>query len=484
MTTSRLSTSTIQQLTPLLGSLARIVATGSRLSEHELNLLLLGADLEAEPMVLGELKRWGKILRAFKEQPSVDLRRATVEALSLRDLPEAPVLLAVDIVARSAPAVTSKVTPEANQPTVGASIVVDPGSLESAVREAPAGAVLRLRAGEHRLSCPLEIDKSLSLIGEGRDETRVLSDNGSYAVKFVDGDQLLVIPTHVAEFVGDGPFVVHDLSFEYQGSRWAHVVEVGGGEIDIRRCCFIGGVGGFWDEEGKRGGSGLRLGGRTRGLVADCEALRNGLDGISIADQAQPTLEANTCQENKWSGISYSGNSSGTARQNTCSGNGGLIGRLGSGIFISGWAQPTLQANSCQQSMYGIHINGQAQPTLESNTCRENESTGISYSDSATGTARHNVCSANEYDGISIGDQAQPTLENNTCQENKRCGIYYSGSAAGTARDNVCSGNEEHGIIVFEQAQPILEANICLENTRDGIDVWSDARPILKDNRC
>src|SRR5215216_6599003 len=43
---------------------------------------------------------------------------------------------------------------------------VELGSLESAVREAQAGDVLRLKAGEHHLIHPLEIDKPLSLIGE------------------------------------------------------------------------------------------------------------------------------------------------------------------------------------------------------------------------------------------------------------------------------------------------------------------------------
>src|SRR5215217_625768 len=118
------------------------------------------------------------------------------------------------------PAVPIPAHPEqTNQPVTGPSIEVEPGSLEGAVREAQAGDVLHLKAGEHRLSQPLGIDKSLSLIGEGMDNTRVVCDGEEYVVKLV----------------GDGPFVLHDLSFLHQGSLTADVIDVAGGELDIRR---------------------------------------------------------------------------------------------------------------------------------------------------------------------------------------------------------------------------------------------------------
>jgi zinc-ribbon domain len=137
-----------------------------------------------------------------------------------------------------------------NQPATGTSVDVEPGSLEGAVREAQARDILRLKAGEHRLSHPLEIDKPLSLIGEGMDNTRVLCDGEA----------------HVVKLVGEGPFVVHDLSFEHEGSLQANVVEViAGGEIDFRRCHFTGGI---WDIGEGRGGTGLLLQGLAMGSVA------------------------------------------------------------------------------------------------------------------------------------------------------------------------------------------------------------------------
>ncbi len=97
--TSPLSTDQIAQLTPLLGSLARMVAGGSSLSSAEMDMLWMGASLGAEPPILEELQRWGRLLRTRRANPSLELRRAAVEGLLLRGLPEAPVMLAVNTVA-------------------------------------------------------------------------------------------------------------------------------------------------------------------------------------------------------------------------------------------------------------------------------------------------------------------------------------------------------------------------------------------------
>lgn len=107
--TSSLSSEEIQQVVPLLGSLARLVASGSQLSDGELKTILLGADLEYDSTIQKELKLWGRLLKALHEQPLPEIRLATVESLLLRGLQEAPVLLAVDTVTsgRAGPATTS-----------------------------------------------------------------------------------------------------------------------------------------------------------------------------------------------------------------------------------------------------------------------------------------------------------------------------------------------------------------------------------------
>ncbi|MBP1466216.1 right-handed parallel beta-helix repeat-containing protein, partial [Candidatus Chloroploca sp. M-50] len=444
---SSLSSTTLTQLCPLLGSLARLMARGAALNDAELQMLLMGVELENDPAALAELQRWGRLLNALQHQPT--LRQITVETLLLRGLPEAPILLAVATVIEGLPAspsppatTTTASTPDqlqvhpasldfgtlapdqpvvayltiqggpghivvesdylhiaqrqfgaaptrvsvearplaggvlwtslklvtanatvdvpviaqwaaASAPQPGVTLVVTPGASEDeagvrlveAVAAAPAGGVLHVAAGTYRLAQPLVVHKPLTLTGEGQDQTRLLCAAEAY----------------VAHLTGDGPFVVADLSFVHVGTAWASVVQVSGGVIDIQRCCFTGGV---FDATSHRGGSGLALGGQTGGLVRQCEVRGNATYGIYVGDQAQPTLEANTCQQNQQSGIGYGGSAGGTARQNTCTGN----------------------------TKHGISVTEQAQPTLEANTCQQNQESGIAYRDSAGGTARQNTC--------------------------------------------------------------------------------------------
>lgn len=68
--TSRLSSDTIAQMAPLLGSLSRLVARGSHISEVQLRTLLRGIDLEVEPAVMHEAKFWMELLQDLREDSS------------------------------------------------------------------------------------------------------------------------------------------------------------------------------------------------------------------------------------------------------------------------------------------------------------------------------------------------------------------------------------------------------------------------------
>ena len=207
----------------------------------------------------------------------------------------------------------------------------DVRSLEDAVQVAAPGTTLILRAGTHRLSRPLTIHQSLTLVGDGRKSTRVACSS----------------PGYVMRVEGDGRFAARDVTFTHEGAQGAHVVEVQCGEIDLRRCSFLGGV---HDKVAKTGGVGLSLLGQVRGMVAGCETSGNGLHGISVQGQAQPTLQRNTCRANKDIGIFFSGSATGLARDNVCADNGTF------GIAVGGQAQPILQRNTCRANRAGTIV--------------------------------------------------------------------------------------------------------------------------------
>ena len=70
-------------------------------------------------------------------------------------------------------------------------------TLEDAVRVAAPGTTLILRAGTHRLSRPLTIHQALTLVGDGRESTRVVCSS----------------PGYVMRVEGDGRFAARDVTF-------------------------------------------------------------------------------------------------------------------------------------------------------------------------------------------------------------------------------------------------------------------------------
>jgi parallel beta-helix repeat protein len=310
-------------------------------------------------------------------------------------------------------------------------------SLGELVQRARDGDVIIVPAGDWYLRQGVIIDKPLVLRGEGREHSRLRSEAEGY----------------VLCFQGTGPWRLEGLTVEHVGKRWAHVVKVEGGQIEIRDCVCRGGV---WDESNSRGGLGIWLRGGARGVISGCICGPNGLHGIGVSGQAQAQLEANTCNNNQQCGIVYCESAEGTARQNICRHNG----------------------------LHGIGVQGQAQPHLEDNTCENNQQCGILYSDSARGTARYNVCRQNGYHGIGVRRHAQPKLESNSCDCNQRCGIMYLESAGGMAWHNICRQNGNHGIGVQGQAQPQLESNTCESNQQDGIRYLDFAAGHARQNTC
>ena len=110
--TSRLSSDIIAQMAPLLGSLSRLIARGSHISDVQLRTLLRGIDLEAEPAVMHEAKFWMELLQNLREDSSEEMSQVTVEALLLRGVPEASALLAISEITKGQTLSKMTVNPE------------------------------------------------------------------------------------------------------------------------------------------------------------------------------------------------------------------------------------------------------------------------------------------------------------------------------------------------------------------------------------
>jgi len=108
--TSKVSQEKLERLAPLLGSLSRLVANGAELNDTELEMLLIGFELEHDKDCIKELKRWGKLLITLRDKPDKYIRNATVETLLVRGLSEAQVLLAVSTVSEKSSSLETTAT--------------------------------------------------------------------------------------------------------------------------------------------------------------------------------------------------------------------------------------------------------------------------------------------------------------------------------------------------------------------------------------
>jgi hypothetical protein len=141
---SRLSPDRIAVLTPLLGSLGRMVSRGREPSEPDLTILASGVDTSPDAVVLAELSRWTAILLAVHRDSSPGRCDAAVEALLLRGVPEAPAVLAVEAAARMSEPVSATQAapaPDAGKPPSN-------GALAAPVLTAPRFLASSLDLGE------------------------------------------------------------------------------------------------------------------------------------------------------------------------------------------------------------------------------------------------------------------------------------------------------------------------------------------------
>jgi parallel beta-helix repeat protein len=360
-------------------------------------------------------------------------------------------------------------------------------NLETAIEKVEPGATLELDAGTYQLTKRLVIEKPITLIGSGRDETIITFSTDA-----------------VINFKANGLFKLEDITVKYEGTTPGNVVVVDRGKIDFSNCRLTGAV---ESTEGQT--AGLFVTGNTTGVVRNCIIDNNSLAGIFLAGESNLRLEENDCSNNGV-GIGFRENAGGQALNNTCNNN-----QL-TGFYLLSDGEITLKDNECSRNgtegdaSGGIMVRGTTSPTLDGNTCTDNPFTGILYGDTSGGEAVNNKCSQNGFSGIFLEAEAAPVLEGNTCNQNGTvelgAGIVYFQQSGGVASKNVTSRNNMAGIFVGADAAPELNENDCSENTdygifyrggrgsatknqctsngKVGIAVTQDGTPLLEENIC
>ncbi|GIW43867.1 MAG: hypothetical protein KatS3mg077_1149 [Candidatus Binatia bacterium] len=466
--TSRLSSDALNQLTPVLGSLARLVMRGTQVSDGQLHTLLLGAGLEDDPAALEELRRWGKLLAAVRRQPTQENRHATVEALMLRGLPEASVLLAVDTVASQA---TGAAVSSSHARRVTASVASlnlglwPPGKEAVAEFEVQGGPGQVVVESEQVRVTPRQFEAGATRI---RVEVAPLSEGVLWTtLRLLTATETLEVPV-VVQWMGslavpvragavvvapDGSGDFRSLEEAVQRSEPGTTLFLKAGSHRLAYPLVI-------DKPLTLNGEGIESTYIVCG-VEECVVQYSGNGLFSASDIAF------VHEGTSWGEVVRASNGEVSFIRCRFTGAVSIEGgqRGGSGLWLYGTTRGRVaNCEATGNQIVGIRVSERAQPRLEGNTCEGNKGPGIAYFGSAAGVACQNTCAGNGEGGIYVGEQAQPRLEANTCQGNKGVGIAYLGSASGVVRRNTCEGNGDDGIYVASTASPLLTRNRCRGN--------------------
>ena len=525
--TKPLSDPVFEQLSPLLANIAFLISANTPCSDTQLLTLLEAIDLEKEEGTHAELRKWATLLQKVYQDPSTDQRMATIEALQLRGLSKAQVLLAVDTVCSMKSSPSLKVHPVqlvwnnlSPGETVEATLNIEggPGQLKAendhiilnstsfsgvegevnvTINPLSPGSILnssiRIITKNGQLDIPVMADWKL-------EPDRIHIDTQTDLIVSLDEGSLTLIEALVQAEPGQSIlirrgtyFLVNPLLIENQitlvgegqgetrliGRYQSYLARISTSKhVEVKGISFI--------HEGKNPGDCIIVEeGEVfftkcsfQGAVYDKVADTHGA-GLRLTANSHGRISNCNFYKNECNGIWLGGNSNFRLIENICKEN------RWSGIAYFGNSGGTASNNLCENNgKRGIYIAENAQPNLEANTCRRNKWSGISYYEATVGTAKENLCENNELYGIAVGANAQPILVANTCFENKNSGIYFFGNSEGTAKQNVCNENGEYGIVVGQQSKPELNVNTCSGNRNSGIFFFGTAAGTVKNNLC
>ncbi len=231
-----------------------------------------------------------------------------------------------------------------------------------------------------------------------------------------------------------------------------------GGTTDIRVTDSTGSA---------NGGSGFAWSGQATGAITASSAERNRQDGFHITEAAAPDLTDNEAAANTEAGFRWSDTAAGKAEANLAGDNGF------SGFVVLDRARPTLTDNHAEENGDdGFLFKETSRATVARNRATGNAWAGFRWVDQASGTAEANTAAGNS-DGFWIADQADPTLIGNTSRGHHTAagngsGLVYSGTAGGAARHNEISDND-WGIAISADATPSLADNDVHDNTSNQV---------------
>ncbi len=302
--------------------------------------------------------------------------------------------------------------------------------LVAAVAYAGSGSVVRLAAGEYRLTQPLVLLRPVTLVGGGADETVLRSTASEGAV---------IIAT-------DGDATLRDLAVVHSGAASASVVMVAAGGYVLERLRVSGGA-----ADSGTGGFGIVLrsvetpllpaGGRRE--LTGVELRDNPAGGVLVAGTEDPRIRDVRVTASEGCGLCFVERSTGWVA-------GGEIGRTQVGIRVDDAAAPDVSGARVSESSVGIAFTGSGAPRVTDSELVANDA------------------------GIQITGDGAATITRTTVSDSGSVGVRVSGSTTASLTDLTITGGTMVGVAVIGSARPTI-AGIRVASTGDVGLIWAEA---------
>ena len=344
--------------------------------------------------------------------------------------------------------------------------------LAAAIDAAPDGATVRLERGAVTLDAPVNLGKSLTIVGSGVDSCRVVSTAEKYAFGLAG---------NAVTFRG--------LTLTHAGGAPADVLRVKRGVLTLTDVEVRGGVaGGGVPGDGvlalgpcelhlsgvrltENAGAGLGLRDPLcKATLKDCKVTRNGGVGVSMVAGAC-TLAASTLAHNGRGGVEI-------LKGGTLEIDGGTLtsnGKFGVRSAAASGGSVTLKGVTVEaHADRGIDLHGTVTLSASNVTCRGNKSSGVNLKDECAATIRGGTFTGNTY-GVVAAGASRCQVSGATVSGNSDSGVLFAEQAQGTCLGNTCTGNGNGGLRVFGTARVSHRGNTFKDNAGGDVVAGPDA---------
>ncbi len=377
----------------------------------------------------------------------------------------------------------------------------DVPTLQEAVNRVQSGGTIMVAPGVYQQpvqSGPVQIYKSLKIMGAGPDKTVLKAHGSNWVAVNIATDQLQVTIEGLKVTGGrrgmqigtgsSGKVTLSRIALDANGSS-ARTADIAFWIFEQATATL--------DQVSISGnqGYGIFAEGQARVTVSGSTISQNGGIAVFLAENAEASIQNNTIDDNTYGGITVFLSSQATIDGNTIARNGyeGIFAADSSHAQITNNQITATKSDSQGNAGEGIWLAGNTQVTIEGNTISQNAAQGILLEQSQRATIQKNTIADNGLGGIAL-EQAevgslspQAAIDDNAITSNTGVGIFLNGSSQATITNNHITDNKPfpqgagQGIRLSDKSHATILGNTITGNAA-GVELYTMAQAEISNN--